>query len=405
MVRRWLGVAIVGVVALAIALLLRRESSPPPEAAGPSVTIATVRYGDYAVVLDEAGYAGAPAGTTAQLAFNGSGILRDVYVHVGERVTAGEPLASLDTRALALDAAQAQADARAAEAGYGGGSVPMAAVAAARARVLAADERAAADRAVALRAQRLYDAGVDAFKDVEAARAQLAADAAAASSARADLRAAGSQPSVISAQVRAAAARADSAELSLRQGTMTAPAGGYVTAIYHQPGEAVDAGRPVVAVGPPQNEVTLSVPGSDAAQISVGNPAELRVAGMAGSAVARVIAVVPAVNPQTQTATVVVGASRTAAMAGSTVRARITVARVRGLLVPESAIVEDPQKGESVVFVARRTPDGGTTFVQRTVQIAHEDGATAELSSGVAPGDRVAAQGAFELLAPSGGGD
>jgi hypothetical protein len=54
------------------------------------------------------------------------------------------------------------------------------------------------------------------------------------------------------------------------------------------------------------------------------------------------------------------------------------------------------------VFVLQRKPDGSTAFVQQTVRIAHEDGTTADLASGVAPGDRVAAQGAFELLAPSG---
>jgi multidrug efflux pump subunit AcrA (membrane-fusion protein) len=401
--RGWLVIAIVAVTALVAAVVLRRQASQPAQTTTPAVALATVRYGDYAVVLDEAGYAGAPAGTTAQLAFANAGVLRDVYVRVGERVTVGETLASLDTRALALGAEQARAEAQAAAAGYGGGSVPAAAVTAARERVRAAAERSAADRAAVVRAQRLYDAGVDALKDVEAARAQLAADEAATTTAAADLRAASSQPSVVSAQVRAASARAASADFLLGQGTLTAPTSGYVTAIYHRAGEAVDSTKPIVAIGPPQNEVTLSVPGTDAAQIAVGNPVELRVAGTAGTTGAHVIAVVPAVNPQTQTATVVVSAGRTAAVAGTSVRARITVAHVRGLLVPESAIVEDPQKGESVVFVQQRKPDGSTAFVQRAVQISHEDGTTAQVSSGISAGDRIAAQGAFELMAPSGG--
>ncbi|HVR45540.1 MAG TPA: efflux RND transporter periplasmic adaptor subunit [Candidatus Binatia bacterium] len=399
---RWLVVAVVAVVALVAAVALRRQASQPAQTAGPAVALATVRYGDYAVVLDESGYAGAPAGTTAQLAFANAGVLGDVYVRVGQRVTAGELLASLDTRALALDAEQARAEAQAAAAGYGGGSVPAAAVTAARERVRAAAERSAADRAAVVRAQRLYDAGVDALKDVEGARAQLAADEAATTTAAADLRAASSQPSVVSAEVRAASARAASADFLLGQGTLIAPTSGYVTAVYHRAGEAVDSTKPIVAIGPPQNEVTLSVPGTDAAQIAVGNPVELRVAGTAGANGGHIIAVVPAVNPQTQTATVVVSAGRSAAVAGTAVRARITVAHVRGLLVPESAIVEDPQKGESVVFVQQRKPDGSATFVQRTVRIAHEDGTTAQIASGVTAGDRIAAQGAFELLAPSG---
>ncbi len=73
---------------------------------------------------------------------------------------------------FALDAAQARAEAQAAAAGYGGGSVPEAAVDGgprARARRGRAEPRPIARPCV--RAQRLYDAGVDALKDVEAARA------------------------------------------------------------------------------------------------------------------------------------------------------------------------------------------------------------------------------------------
>lgn len=400
--RVWWVIALGVIAAAAIVIILRRASPPLPKASAPAVPLATVRYGNYTVVLDEAGYVGAPAGTTAQLAFTNAGILQTVYVHVGDRVTAGEALAALDTRGVSLDAAQARAEAQAAAAGYGGGSVPAAAVAAASARARAAAERTAADRAGVTRAQRLYAAGVDALKDVEAARALLAADEAATTTAQAELRGASSQPSVVSAQVRAAEARAASADLVVSQGILTTPTGGFVTAIYHHAGEAVDASKPIVAIGPPQSEVTLSVPGTDAPQIAVGDPVSLRVAGSTNASAGHVTAIVPAVSPATQTATVVVSAQPAGAIAGAAVRARIAVAHLRALLVPESAIVEDPQRGVSVVFVLQRKPDGSTAFVQQTVRIAHEDGTTADLASGVAPGDRVAAQGAFELLAPSG---
>jgi hypothetical protein len=72
------------------------------------------------------------------------------------------------------------------------------------------------------------------------------------------------------------------------------------------------------------------------------------------------------------------------------------------LLIPESAIVADPQRSVNVVFVQQRKPDGSITFVQRIVRVTHEDGTTADIASGVRPGERVAAQGAFQLLAPSG---
>jgi multidrug efflux pump subunit AcrA (membrane-fusion protein) len=400
--RLWPAIAVAVVAAIVVLAILRRERPQPASVAAPAVAVADVRYGEYTVVLVESGYVGAPAGTTTELAFPNPGIVRELYVHVGDRVAAGESLASLDTRALAFDAAQAQAEAEAAAAGYRGGSIPSAAVSAARDRVIAARERVAADRAAVARAQRLYAAGVNALKDVEGARAVLAEDEAAAATAQSDLRSAGSQPAVIAAQVRAANARAGSAELSLTQGTLRAPTSGFVTSIFHRPGEAVDSTKPILAIGPPQNEITLNVPGTDAAQIAVGNPVALRVAGSDSDLRGRVSAIVPAVNPATQTATVVVVGESPATVAGTAVRARITVAHVRGLLIPESAIVADPQRSVNVVFVQQRKPDSSITFVQRIVRVTHEDGTIADIASGVRPGDRVAAQGAFQLLAPSG---
>jgi HlyD family secretion protein len=402
-VRRGIWYALGAIALGAIAFFIVHRAPPPaPPEPSPAVALATVRYGAYTVTLEEAGYAGAPAGTVTKLAFPEAGILRTLNVRVGERVRAGEPLAELDTRTFAYDAAQARAQAEAAEAGYASGSVPEAALVAAREHLRAAQERVAADRAEAARAARLYAAGVTALKDVQAARAQLAADEAQASTAQADTRLALSQPEVLRAQARAAQARAQSAELALNLGTLVAATGGVVTAIYRRPGESVDPSTPVLAVGPRQDEVTLSVPAADAAQMAVGDAATVRVAGSSRQSAGRVSAIVPAVDPATQTATVVIAGFPAGAVAGSAVRARITVAHVRGLLVPESAIVEDPQSGDDVVFVRARARNG-PEFAQRVVIVAHENGNVALISSGLRAGERIAAEGAFQLLAPSGG--
>ena len=64
--RKWIWAGVVVVVAIAGFLWLRHKPSPDGAAqseAAPSVQLATVRYGDYAVVLNEAGHVGAPAGT------------------------------------------------------------------------------------------------------------------------------------------------------------------------------------------------------------------------------------------------------------------------------------------------------------------------------------------------------
>lgn len=181
---------------------------------------------------------------------------------------------------------------------------------------------------------------------------------------------------------------------------------GVVSAIYKRPGESVDTTTPVIAIGPAQQDVaTLDVPGTDAQQISRGNPVTLTVAGLTQPGSGVVTAVVPAVDPTTQSATIVVTGVPRTAVGGSAVQARIVVAHEHGVLIPESALVQDPQSGQNVVFLQQRQKDGSMKFVQRSVAVLHEDGTTAEISSGLDPGQRVAAQGAFSLLAPAGGGD
>ena len=388
--RKWIW-ALVAVVAVIVAgvVYAKRSTTPPPAAsdAAPSVQLATVRYGEFAVVLNESGHVGAPAGTASQLSFPSAGILRDVYVHVGETVSAGQPLAALDTRSLSLAAQQAAADAQAADAQ------------AAAAQIDRFGTKLAVDREAVARAQRLYRAGVGARKDIEAAQAQLAADLA-------DAKAQSANRNAAQAQAQSASAKAQMASGDLSRATLTSPAGGVVTAVLRRPGESVDPSTPVVAIGSAQQaQATLQVPSSDAAQITPGDPAELRVAGVADPTAGRVNAVVPAVDPATQAATVVVSGVPASAVAGSAIAARITVAHVRGFLIPQTSIVQDPQSGDNVVFVEQKQKDGSTKFAQRTVSVAHEDGSTAEISSGLHAGDRVAAQGAFELLAPAGGGD
>lgn len=381
----WVGVAMVIVAVAGFWFLTHRPAQAPADtSAAPAVQLATVQFGEYAVVLNESGSIGAPAGTTTQLSFPIAGTVGTIDVHVGERVSAGQTLATLDTRSLSLTAQQAAADAQAAGA---------------QARAAAVDRfstKLAVDRAAVTRAQNLYRAGVSAKKDIEDARAQLAAD-------EADARAAGAGRTAADAQAQSAAVKAELANTDLSRATLRSPVDGVVTAISRRAGEAVDPTVAVMSVGPAQQaQATLQVPSSDAARIAAGDPVELTVTGTSETSIARVTAVVPSVDPSTQSATVVVSGVPPGTVAGNAISAKITVAHVRGLLVPQNAIVQDPQSGDNVVFVQAKQKDGSLKFEQRTVAIVHEDGTIAQVTGGVRPGDRVAAQGAFELLAPAG---
>lgn len=355
--------------------------------AAPAVALTTATIGTYVERVQAVGRIGGPAGTQSKLSFAGSGILQSVDVKIGERVSAGQALAQLDTGGLALAAAQARADAQAANAGL------------AQAQVDRISTKLAVDRAQVRREQSLYAAGVAALKDVQAAQAQLAADQADAATAHTQI--AGAQAQSESAQARAAIAARD-----LQNGTLRAPADGVVTAIYKRSGEAVDPTTPVVALGPgSSNEVTLDVTAGQAAQIHPGDAVQFSIPGTQLTSTGRIDGVSTAVDPATQTATVTASGFPTGAPAGSAVQASIAVGRERGIVIPQSAVVQDPQSGDTFVFVQTRDKSGTMKFEQRAVNVAAQNGSQAVLKSGLHPGERIAAQGGFALLAPAGAGD
>ncbi|HEY9179722.1 MAG TPA: efflux RND transporter periplasmic adaptor subunit [Candidatus Baltobacteraceae bacterium] len=380
---RW--IAVLGISVLAGCA---GHAQTKPSSAAPAVDLATARYGTYVKQVQAVGRVGAPAGTESKLSFAEAGILQSVDVQIGEHVGAGQTLASLDTSGLSLAAAQAQADAQAARASFQQSEVDR------------VSTKLAVDRAAVRREQSLYAAGVAALKDVQAAQAQLAADRADAATARTQI--AGAQAQAQSAQDRAALAQRD-----LSNGTLRAPTDGVVTAIYKRPGEAVDTTTPVIAIGPSvTGEVTLDVSAADAAQIHSGDPVSFTVPGTALSSSGRVRGVSTAIDPATQTALVTASGFPTGAPSGSAVQAAIDVTRIRGVIVPQSAIVQDPQSGKTLIFVQTRDKNGTMKFEERTVTVQAENGSQALISSGLRPGQRIASQGGFALLAPaSGSGD
>ena len=346
----------------------------------PAVPLTTARERQITETVDATGRVGATAGGQTKVSFIVPGVIRSVYVRVGEHVSTGEALAQLDASGLSLAAQQAQAAAQAAAAN------------AQQAAVDRTSTKIAVDEAALQRAESLYSAGVTAHKDIETARAQLAAD-------RADARSNVAALHSANAQLHGAAAAASIAQRDLANGTLRAPVDGVVAAILHREGEAVDSTTPVVAIGPlTENTVTLDVPASEAARVRPGDPAHLAVFGSPLQADGTVSGVSTALDPATQTATILVTGAPSGALAGASVQATIQIAVARGLVLPQTAIVQDPQTGETLVFVQSRDAQGNAKFAQRPVHVAFNNGTDALISSGLRAGERVASQGAFELL-------
>jgi multidrug efflux pump subunit AcrA (membrane-fusion protein) len=382
-------VAIV-VAALAIAAsvgwwLLARRESPQTGSAGPGIPLAIVREGYVERTVALSGRVGPAAGTQTKLSFSVPGTVRSVDVRLGQHVDSGTLLAQIDATTYSLAAQQAGADAQAAAAGAAVAAVDRVSV---KLRV---------DQSELQRQQRLYEAGVVALRDVQAAQAAVAADRAESQGARSQLLAA-------QAQARSASAHAASATYELSRTALRAPVAGVVTGIFVQPGDAVDSTIAAVALTPEFGHVaTLDVPVNDVANIAAGDMVRARANGRRFSA--RVAGVAPAVNPATGLAVIDIRGVPEGLPAGTPVDATVVVGRVRGLLVPHGAVVEDPQNGNTLVFVQTRAADGTERFVSRIVTIDAQNDTNVRVIAGLRAGERVAAQGAIDLLAPSGGGD
>lgn len=373
-------------VALACALLAAcsRERAPQTQAT-PSTPLFTVTNGSVDQTIELSGRIGSASGSRQRLSFSMPGRVGAVYVRIGDRVHAGEPLAALDTTSLSLAATQAAADARAASAN------------AAQANVDRLSTRIAVDRAALERAQRLYAAGVSAKKDVEAAQATLSAD-------MADRAATNDQRASAQAQAQSAAAHAASASNDLSLATLRAPREGVVSAVAVAQGDVVDASTAAIVLSPSaSNAATLDVPVDRLGDLALGE----RVRAKAGAATwnGRITGVATSVDPTTGLGLATVSGAPTALPAGTPIQASVVVSARTGIAIPSSAIVEDPQSGKRMVFVAGKNKDGDATFSSREITIDETtaNGALVRVLSGLRPGERIAKSGAVDLLAPSGG--
>ena len=404
-------IAVLAAIALIWILIVRSRPHEATAAASPDVKVARAALGDFAVRVPALGRVGAPAGSASSLTFSVPGIVQRIDVTVGEHVVSGQALAELDAATYINSVNQAQGDAIAAAGSYGGGSVPGAAFASARAKLESAatqaDLRVAADQRALERERTLYAAGVAAAKDVQAANALLIADQAQAKAdheqARADVRSAQAQFDVLRGQSERAQAALAQAQRDLSAATLRAPANGVVMAILKHPGEAVDSASAVVVLGPPSTAIaSLYLPGADARGVKPGDHVDLSLTRSNESSNGVVTAVVPAVDPSTQESTVIVRGVPADALTGDAVRATIVTEIVHTVIVPMEAVVQDPQSGDTYVFVRTQAPDGTIKFEARKVTVRVSDADHAAVSQGLKSGEDVAAKGAFELLSVSG---
>ncbi len=352
--------------------------------AAPAVTLTTARVSRFVETVPATGRFGVPSGSQVRLGFAEQGMLKAVDVKLGDRVDRGDVLAELDATRLALSAADASAQARAATA------------AERQARVDRTSAKIRLDEDALHRAQSLYAAGVAPRKDIEAAAAQLADDRAQAAVANAGV--ASSVAEAQSAQARSALAQRDVAQTTLR-----APTAGVVVAVLRRAGESVDPSAPVVVLAPSDHgDLTLLVTSTDLSRVRDGNVVRYTLVGSGVRGTGTVTGIAPVLDPEAQAGNVAVRVPRSGVPDGAMAEAEIEVEALEGIVLPDEAIVADPETSKTYVFVERTQRDGSTRFEQREVRVRDRRAGSVLLAGGVGPGERVATQGAFALLAPAG---
>ena len=310
-----------------------------PVWAGPQVPVLTV--GPQAV---NAGYeldGVVEAVRQATVAAQATGRVASLLVKVGDRVKAGQVLATIDDRDTQTGVARSQAQVAQAEAEL--------------ANALANVQRTRDLRRQGFVSQAALDVAESQYQAAQAGR-------------------------------QGAGAGAQQARLAQSFTQVTAPFDGYVLETLSQAGDLAMPGKPVATVYAPQPlRVVVQVPASMAQQARGAQRTELQVGGQWVAPAAQ--QGVSAADPVSQTLTwkLDVGASAAAQLLpGQPIRVRFVGAQVQRMVVPQAAVL---RRGElTAVYVA-----ADKAFALKAVRLGSDQGAAGvEVLAGLKAGDAVA---------------
>lgn len=393
-----------GLVGLSVAALPAdgQEAAPPGRATPVEVLVAE----PVSAYVTTRAYTGRLRPTRAEdLAFVLGGELREVRVSEGQVVAQGEVLARLDRRRLdaqraRLEAAHRAAEARLAELRAGPRKET---IAAARARVAAADAQLALAKVKEARRRELFDAGVvtreelDEFRHLREARL---AERDALARTLDELLAGTRQEQIAAGEASVAELAAQLGELRVEaeDRALRAPYAGTVGAVVAEEGAILQAGMPVLRfverapleawVGVPPGQVGPLARGSEQLLLCEGRPLA-----------ATVSALLPELDPVTRTRTVVLALREAGAPVVPEQVVRLVVRErhdAPGVWLPLSALSE----GEREVWTCfvLEEGQGGLRTRRSLLQVLAVEPERA-LVSGLAAGERVVASGAHRLVA------
>lgn len=319
----------------------------------PEVTVAKVERATIAEELIVSGNLAALPNRDAKVAALVPGRIARILVIEGDQVTAGQPLAELDSTLLVEQERQA-----------------VAAVAQAKASV----ENA---RLAAEREENLLNRGISSRKAVEDARTQLA---------------------VNTANLQQAEAGLASAKAQVARCVVRSPFAGTLVKRFASVGEQVDgtAAQPVVEVAQIESlELLGTVPAVRLAEIRTGSEFSFETSAAPGAKLtARVVSILPAVDPATNNGTVRIRIENPKRLLKLgqylSVNLPVTQNGLR-LIVPHQAIYPD-ESGEPHVYKL-----SGDEVQSIAVKLGVQSGDKTEILEGVQQGDTIVVTGGYGL--------
>ena len=329
------------VAAMALPVVACREPAAPPAPAPREVEVLTIVSSE---VRDTGEYLGELfSRESATVLPQVVGYVRAIEVRPGQRVDAGAPLLSIDSReeAAALTAARATRQS-------------------ARARLALAKQTRA-------RVAELAEKGAASREELDAAEAELNAAAAAELESSAAIR---------------------QREVQLQYHVVRAPVPGVVGEVNVRVGDYVDASTVLTTLSQTSTlELNIGVPAERARDLGIGAPVD--VIDRSGRVLAEtaVFFIAREADPTTQLVEVKANvANESGLRANEIVRARIVFSTRRALQLPLAAVVR--QSGQAFAFVVVER-DGQTVAERRPVELGPLGESAYRVESGIAPGDRV----------------
>jgi HlyD family secretion protein len=329
--------------------------------------------------------------------------VKKFLVQRGTRVRKGQLLAELENADLAASAESSKGDYDQAEANYVltvGAGLPQ--------QIQKAELDAAAAKTAFEAQQKIYESrkvllqqGAIPRRDLDAAEVALAQARSQNEQAQkqvADLRRLGKEQQLRSAQgsKESAEGKYRGASAQLSYSLIKSPIDGVITDRPLYEGDLATANQPLLTVMNLSRVICKThIPQTEAAQLKVGNTAEINLAGIDEPVKSRVSLVSPALDPGSTTVEVWVEARKPdpALRPGMTVPVVLTAKTAQdAIVVPVSAVFHSEEAGDYVLLAGS---DGKAH--QKKVQIGIRSKDSAQIVSGINAGDPVITSGGYEL--------